>query len=399
MALEQHPARAGVRGRGAVGVARGGAALHEDPDVRDAARALAPRLLRLDLGVGLADQRVGPAVHLAGGVALVADGALRAPGEHRGALVAQRVRVLEAAELAPALVELAGHPEVVQSEALDELRAEREVVVAPAARRERLELEVREERKEAARAELRSDVAAVVEDTHRRIELARGGGGALVVEAQRLDGGAVDVLRPVEPQSVLAHPALAPFAAAGLLADDVEEDAVGVGEEPARLADLFAEVVQVGRAEAHRVEAGLRGLRDPAEVLALVVHRPPLGVLVRGDVVHARGKVDRRRDADLLRGVHLRAQEVEAQVRVHPPDGRRMVGPAVVALREERDRVDVAEAKRLLEARFVELRPDPVDVGRGVEIEVDLAEAEAVAGCVHGGMGEGWRRGRQCAGV
>ena len=249
------------------------------------------------------------------------------------------------------------------------------MVVAPTARRERLELEVRKERQEAVRAELRADVAAVVEDAHLRVELARGGGGALVVEAQRLDRGAVDVLGPVEPQPVLAHPALAPFAAAGLLADDVEEDAVRVREEPARLADLVAEVVQVGRAEAHRVEAGLRGLGDPAQVLALVVHRAPLGVLVRRDVVDAGGEVDRRRDADLLRGVDLRAQEVEREVRVHPPDLRRMVGPAVVALGEERDRVDVPQAQRVLELILVELRPDAVDVGRRVEVEMDLAEA------------------------
>ena len=60
-----------------------------------------------------------------------------------------------------------------------------------------------------------------------------------------------------------------------------------------------------------------------------------------------------------------------------------MVGPAVVALGEERDRVDVPGAEGVLETGLVEPRPDPFDVGRGVEVEMDLAEAERVG--VHDG--------------
>jgi len=58
------------------------------------------------------------------------------------------------------------------------------------------------------------------------------------------------------------------------------------------------------------------------------------------------------------------------------PDFRRMVAEAMMALRKESDRVHGSLFQRLLPALPVEFLPDPGDVWRGVEVEVDLAESE-----------------------
>lgn len=58
---------------------------------------------------------------------------------------------------------------------------------------------------------------------------------------------------------------------------------------------------------------------------------------------------------------------------MHLADFGRVVAPAVVALGEERDRVYVCICERLSELFRVEISRDPLDVFRGVEIQVDLA--------------------------
>jgi RNA polymerase sigma-70 factor (ECF subfamily) len=104
---EQHAVRADVAVRALALAQRGLAAEHRDVGVVD--RIAAPGLLALDLGVGRADQAVGALVQRALGVQLVADAAPCALSEHRGAFITQGVRMLESAELTPALVEFTCH--------------------------------------------------------------------------------------------------------------------------------------------------------------------------------------------------------------------------------------------------------------------------------------------------
>ena len=98
-------------------------------------------------------------------------------------------------------------------------------------------------------------------------------------------------------------------------------------------------------------------------------------MFVARHVVDAGGEIHRGGDPDLSGGVHLRPQEIERESRMHPPDLGRVVGEAVVALGEKRDRIDVAQAKRLLEANLVEAGTDAADVWRCVEVQMDLPKA------------------------
>ena len=97
---------------------------------------------------------------------LVADEAFGAERHHLGRLEFERVGMLEAAELAPAGVELAGVGDEVEAERCRIAGARGEMVVAPAAGRQAFELEVAIGR-EALRP-LLMDVAAIVEDAEAR---------------------------------------------------------------------------------------------------------------------------------------------------------------------------------------------------------------------------------------
>ena len=63
-------------------------------------------------------------------------------------------------------------------------------------------------------------------------------------------------------------------------------------------------------------------------------------------------------------------------MRMDLPDLGRMITPTVMALGEERDRIDGRILQGFLSALLVELRSNARNVRRGVEVEMDLAIAE-----------------------
>ena len=303
---------------------------------------------------------------------LVADAALRAAGDHRGALVAQRVRVLEAAELAPGGVELSGHAEEFHPEIAAVGGRHRVVVVAPAAGRQRFKFEVAEVLENLGVAH--RHMAGVVEDRHLRIAAPGGGGAPLVVFEQHLPRIGEAVLRLGRIESFRLHSRHAVFAAAGALRNDVEEDPVRVGEERHGLFDLAAEVVQIGGVEAEFRETRFERRMVPAAPAPLAIDFAPFGVFPPLHLIDAGGEVDRHVDADLVAGVDLFAQQVEFEMGMHPPHFGRVVAPAVMAAREAGDRIDRGVAESLLPLPAVERFSDSFNEGGGVEIEMNLTK-------------------------
>jgi hypothetical protein len=231
------------------------------------------------------------------------------------------------------------------------------------------------------------DVAVVVEDGHAGVALLARLGRHFQVALLGELGAFLAIAFVVRIKAVLSHDLEAPVAAAWALRDDVEEDAVGVGEHFRRFLDLGAEVVDVRGVEADLVEAGLERADDPAGIFSFRRDLAPFGMGFYFLVVETGGEIDRDLYVDLLAGVHLGAQQIEIEVGVHRADLGGVIGHPVMALREAGDGIDVGVLERLLPVLFVEGGADALDVGRGVKIEVDLAEAEFLVG--HGRRGEG----------
>src|SRR3954453_14367999 len=100
----------------------------------------------------------------------------------------------------------------------------------------------------------------------------------------------------------------------------------------------------------------------------------------RGEVVPLHRGVDRDADATRVTGFDLLPQEVALETRMATlrMDGGVVVDPPVVASREARHGVDMAARERVCERVRIERRPHPGDVLAGVEVHVDLAEAQSV---------------------
>ena len=282
-------------------------------------------------------------------------------------------------------MELPGHAEEVQRQVAGILRRHREVVVAPATGGQRFQFQVAEVGENIVPAA--RNMPGVVEDRHVGAERLGRFRGALVVFFQRQTGGLPAVLLLLRIESVGLHEVQTPATARLVLADDVEEDAVAVGKEPHRLADLLAEVVQIRPVEIQRAERCLENTRVPVREASLLVHFPPIRVLFCGEVIHAGREIDRGVDPCLLGRLVLGSQQVEGKIRMHLPDRCRVIAPAVMALREERDRIDRRLFQRFLPALLVELLTDAGNVRRGVEVEVDLAVSESVILGMHGDSG------------
>ena len=143
--------------------------VRKDRDVGRAGCAAAPGFFGFDFGISGPDQPAGAFVQHAAGVQLVADAAPRPLGEHRGAFITQGIRMLESAEFAPGGMEFSGHAEkiiIFQGPAV--CRQQREMVIAPAARRQRFQFQMAEKRQQIAVA--RSQQIAVVVE-HRQIRI------------------------------------------------------------------------------------------------------------------------------------------------------------------------------------------------------------------------------------
>ena len=173
---------------------------------------------------------------------------------------------------------------------------------------------------------------------------------------------------------VLGH---APGGVDAPLVDDVEEEAVDlVAIAVDDLHRLLDHVVDVGGGEVElEPAAGL--LKGAAPVaLAVFVHLNPLGVGARGVLIPADGDVDGAADVGVMAGADLLAQQVAGEVGMPVREPRLVVDPTVVAAGEEGDAVDVGGLEGARERVGVEGGADAGKVLGGVEVEVDLAEAE-----------------------
>ena len=245
------------------------------------------------------------------------------------------------------------------------------MVVAPAAGRQALQLEVGVEVREVAAAA--GDVAGVVED---------GGVRVIFVDDVRhpLTVAGIDALALAQQRGrirrVLSQ-RLNLGAAGGAVADadarDVKEDLAGV----VLLHDLLhlgGEQVEIGGVVAEEVVP-----RAPQVLLGDTLGAEPVEPLrVGGDLlfVKTRRDVDRGADADLGAGLELRAQQVEGESGVHPVHRGGVVGPAVVALGKDGDGVDMPLFESGLELLFGKTGADPGDGAGGVEIQVNLTERQ-----------------------
>ena len=107
----------------------------------------------------------------------------------------------------------------------------------------------------------------------------------------------------------------------------------------------------------------------------------PLRMLAGGELVPLHRDVDRALDVGGAQRLDHVAQQVgPRQLRMRLADLGRVVRPAVVALGEDGDRVDVRPLQRRDEIVGIERRADRRDVLGGVEVEVDLAIAERLVG-------------------
>ena len=176
------------------------------------------------------------------------------------------------------------------------------------------------------------------------------------------------------------HPEKAARAGAVLLLDDVEEEPVD-RDQLEELSQVRLEKVHVRRVQADLpVEPRLEGWRSLER--AVGGHLAPPGLGVGGELVPLDGDVDRHPDVAPVAGLDLLLEEVAPEVGVAPlREGLRVVvDVAVMAPAEAGDGVDPGPLEGRGELLGVELGPHVGDQGAGVEVEVDLAEAQLEAG-------------------
>ena len=85
------------------------------------------------------------------------------------------------------------------------------------------------------------------------------------------------------------------------------------------------------------------------------------------------GEVDGDGCARLMRRVHLGAEQVELQPRMHDPDPCRVIAVTVVTDRETGDRIDRRIFQPPPEFGGIERGPHLRDLPRGVEVQMNLA--------------------------
>ena len=220
-----------------------------------------------------------------------------------------------------------------------------------------------------------TEMPAVVEDRHVRRESLHGIRNVAVVFLQDEPGEAAPVILTLGIQSSGHHALQAVRAATFALDDDIEEQAVGIGKGLERFACVLAEIVEIRRVEAEFLEARHQGTGENAAVLTFWRNLPPFGVKVRQAVVEACREVYGNLDVNLVAGIHLGAQEIEFQSRVHLADRGRMVAPAMMADGKASEGIDMRLAERVLPFLLLETLAKTVDFRRCMKIQVDLAES------------------------
>ena len=232
-------------------------------------------------------------------------------------------------------MELAGHAEELGPQRIDIAGADRKMLVAPEGGRQRLDLKV---------AEIFQDVAAaaahmpeVEEERPLRIAPPCGLADALEKLDLRLLGEFEPVLRigPVEPLRL--HLRLRPGRRRDEREADVDEDSVAIREEVNHLVHLPAEIVEVGRVEVEEGPTWPERLAALTDKHAFRRDDAPAGMFARRKLIPAGGDIDRCVDPGLVQRVELRARQIEIEVRMLLADLGRVIGPAVMALGEDRD--------------------------------------------------------------
>jgi hypothetical protein len=174
----------------------------------------------------------------------------------------------------------------------------------------------------------------------------------------------------------LQHRGAAHLAVAVPRLHDVEEEAVD-GHIVEQVLDMGLQELSIARKNAQiAVKTGF--IDGCAGGLALLVEHPPFGVVNRGVIVPLHGRVNRHADVALVAGLDLLLQQVPLHVRVAALGIRLgvVVDHAVVAAREARDGVDPRLFHGGGELFGVEVVADAFDLLAGVEVEMDLTEAQ-----------------------
>ena len=306
---------------------------------------------------------------------LIAHATARADRVDGRAFVPERVGVFEPAEFAPGKVEFAGHAEEIHIAGLGNISGRFwEVIVAPAAGRERFEFQMAVEIHHETL--VAGNVAAVVENGHVRVVDFRGGDGLLIIIEEHLVGVAAAVFALERIVPFFRHARHAPGAAAFALADDVQPYPVIFREERGGFLDLTAEIVKVWRIEAHGEKPGVERAPAPAHPAAVFVDLAPVGVEFIDGIIDTGGEIDLRLHIDLFIRLVLRAEEVKFEMRVHDADLRRVIREPVVAFGKAGYGIDVACLEGALPFGLIKSLADAWDVRRGMEIEMDLTKAE-----------------------
>ena len=311
----------------------------ENGNFRETACITAPRFFLFDFGVCGSDQLISCLIQFAVRVHLIADAALGIIGKHGGAFITERVRVLESTEFAPRAVEFAGHAEKIKTEIAAVCGGHRIMIVSPAAGRQRLQFQMAEIRQDLLISE--RDVAAVVENRHFGIHTAQGFKSAFVIVQQHLTRVCFAVFRFLRIVSLPIHAFHARRTAARRLRNNVEKNSVRLWKQCGGFDDMFAQIVQISCIETERMKSRFQRACHPSGVRPLGVDFPPFGMVFRHIIVDPGGQIDGNIDVDFLAGVHLGAEEIEFQIRVHHSDFGRVIAHSVVTEGETGDGINV----------------------------------------------------------
>ena len=304
---------------------------------------------------------------------LVPDAAFRAERRAQKHLVEQCVRMLIPAELAPARMKFSRHAEIFLIPRGRPQRGQREMVVAPAARRQAFQFVMRLRGVDAGVA-LRH-VPAVVKDGRRRLILMHRAFQPRRVFEIYLFLKRPDRLFVVRVDPPRAQIAQALFAMAGHHVGNIEKES-RAGVFFGDFLRLPFENIHVFRIEAQPVIAR-RSVVGERKAPALPVSDPPLGMQNGEPLVVTRADVDACADARFLQTFQLFAQQVERKVRMHLSGLCGMIRIAVVAFREHRHARNVRLLQRFGKRFPVEIPADLIDQRARMKIEMHLSVRDA----------------------
>ena len=101
-------------------------------------------------------------------------------------------------------------------------------------------------------------------------------------------------------------------------------------------------------------------------------------MFIQNHAVQTGGNVDWHVDVDLFARVKLRAEQIEAKLRMKAPFFRKVIMPAMMALCEQRDGIHVAGLQRVLPFIFVKGQSDSRNRRRCMEIQMNLSKTQVM---------------------